>query len=332
MAKANQQLKTSVARKRFRLESESEETSEESESPEDELINDPDLPFEVVNPYGRTRVDVFGGILKAQQVQMWEKRKKDKSLGDENEIPSGYDGHASNENPIGKEGGRRGRTGVDNVLGAILKAQQVQLREKQKKDKSLGNENEIQSGYDGHASDEPISKESVTRVNVLMEAARSIVEPVVSKPRNIQNTGDHSHNSRLPGSGINLTKLATETPEATSSSHNSKVIKPLFPSKPNTAVLGPTPSSSVKLPVERQDIGTDDEDEIPQAPLMPLIIMADTKAKISGILGKNSPFIDRPKETLAKLGTTPSTKSQAGANNSSQSIVQPKGEIIHIQG
>lgn len=288
MAKANQKLKTSVARKRFRPESESEETSEESESPEDELMNDPNLPFKVVDPYGRTRVAMFGSILKAQEVQLWEKRKKDGSLNDENNIQSGYDVHASDEEPISKESGR-----------------------------SAG---------------------------VLMKAARSIMEPVASKSspendekqvlRNIQDTGDHSHNSRLPGSGNNPTKLATETetPEAASSSHNSKVIKPLFLSKPNAAVPRPTPGPSVELPVARQeDISTDDEDEIPQAPLMPLIIMADTKAKTSGILERNSPFIDRPKETPAKLNTTPSTKSQAGVNYSSQ-LIQPKGEIIHIRG
>lgn len=283
MAKANQKLKTFVARKRFRPESESEETSEESESPEDELINDPNLPFKVVNPYGRTRVAMFGGILKAQEVQLWEKRKKDGPLKDEDEIQSGYDGHASDE--------------------------------------------------------EPISNGSSRRVGVLMEAARSIMEPVVSKSspandgkqvlRNIQDTDDHSQNS---GSGNNSTKLATETPEAASSSYNSKAIKPLFPSKPNTAVPKPTPSSSVELPVARQeDISTDDEDEIPQAPLIPLVIMADTKAKPSGILERNSPFIDRLNETPAKLDTTPSTKSRAGASNSSQ-LIQPKGEIIRIQG
>lgn len=303
MAKANLKLKTSIARKRLRPEYESE-ASEESESPEDKLINDPYVPFEVVDPYGRTRVAVFGGILKAQQVQMWRQQQRD----------------------------------------SILKAEQVQTEEqRRRKHKSPNNEDEIQGGYDSYASDEdPIGEENGRRVDVLMEATQSIVESVAAGPnsandekqvlRNIQDTGDHTHSSRLPGSRNSLTKTATKT---VSSGHHPKVVDPLFPSKPKNTTLGDrapesTPGSSVELPVAKEDIDTDDENEIPQAPLIPLKIM-DTRVKVSGILRRHSPFIDRLKNVPVKSRIIPSIKSQTGTNNSSQLIIQPKGEIICIQ-
>lgn len=291
MARANQKIKVSVARKRCLPESESEESSEESESSEDELINDPDLPFAVVNPNGRTRVAMFGGILKAQQVELWEKRKK-----------TACDPEGNSE------------------------------------DETWSDEDGIQSGYDGHTSDEePASDESSRKINGLKEAVRGIVEPVAAKP-NIQDTSDHPDSPRLHESGNHPMKTVTEeerSSKAVSTGYYSDVIGHLLSSGPtvpgvedNAPELTP---GSVKPPVARQDIDADDEDELPQAPLMPLNTMAGAKAKISSILKRHSSFIDRPKEMSAKPGKIiPGSKPQA-SDNSPQLRGQSKGEIIHIQ-
>lgn len=306
MARANQKLKASVARKRLRPESESEEFTEESESSEDELINDPDLPFEVVNPNGRTRVDMFGGILKAQQVDLWAKRKK---------------------------------TGCDS-------------EENTEDEASWSDEDEIHNGYGEQASDEELANdENGKKVDVLEEAVGGIVEPIAMKwnstsdkeqvLQNIQDTDDHSHNPSSQELANDLMKTVTEeerSPEAALLIYLSKEVEPLSLSGSiNTIAPGvtgrtpqSTPDSSVKLPVARLEcIDTDDDDEIPQAPLIPLNIMADKKSKISAL--KHSPFIDRlTKMSVKPSGITLGNGSQAGGNDSSQLVVPPKGEIVRM--
>lgn len=303
MARANQKLKVSVARKRLCPESESDEFTEESESSEDELMNDPDLPFEVVNPNGRTRVDMFGGILKAQQVDLWAKRKKTGGNSEEN---------TEDEAP-------------------------------------RSDEDEMHNGYDEHASDEePMNDENGKKVDVLEEGVGRIVEPIAmksnstsDKEQNIQDTDDHSHNPSPQEFANDLMKTVTEeerSPEVALSSYLSDVVEPLSLSGPiNTIAPGvrgrtpeSTPDSSIKLPVARLEYIDTDDEEIPQAPLIPLNIMADKKLKIPGVL-KHSPFIDHLTEISAKPGrVTLGNKSQAGGNDPSQLVVQPKGEIVRI--
>lgn len=305
MARANQKLKASVARKRLRPESESEEFTEESESSEDELINDPDLPFEVVNPNGRTRVDMFGGILKAQQVDLWAKRKK---------------------------------TGCDS-------------EENTEDEASWSDEDEMHNGYGEQASDEePTNDENGKKVDVLEEAVGGIVEPIAMKwnptsdkeevLQSIQDTDDHSHNPSSQELANDLMKTVTEeerSPEAALPSYLSEEVEPLSLSEPiNTITPGvtgrtleSTPDSSVKLLVARPECIDTDDEEIPQAPLIPLNIMTDKKPKSSVL--KHSPFID----CLTEMSVKPSkitlgNKLQAGGNNSSQLVVPPKGKIVRM--
>lgn len=301
MARANKKLKVSVARKRFRPESESEEFSQESESSEDELINDPDLPFEVVNPNGRTRVDMFGGILKAQQVELWAKRKK---------------------------------TGCDSD-------------ENTEDEASWSDEDKMQSG--GHVVGEPIN-DNGKRGNVLEKSAGEVAEPFDMESicannkeqvlEYIQDTDDHSHNPRSQEFRNDLVKIVTgeERPsEVVLSSYLPEAVEPLLLSEPNnTAAPGvkdkarePTPDPSFEVPVARLECIDTDDEGIPQAPLIPLNIMVDTKAKIFGTL-KHTPFIGRPTEVSKPGKITLGNESQARGNDFPQLVIQPKGEIVRM--
>lgn len=298
MARANQKLKVSVARKRLRPESESEEFSQESESSEDELINDPDLPFEVVNPNGRTRVDMFGGILKAQQVELWAKRKKTGCDSDENTEDSDSD--------------------------------------------------EMQSGYGGHMLGEPIN-DSGKKGDVPEELVRETVKSFDMKSNrandkeqvlgNIQDTDDHSHNPRSQEFRNDLVKIVTEEErpsEVVPPSYLSEAVEPLLFSEPNTAAPGvkdkarePTPDSFFEMPVARPECINTDDEKITQAPPIPLNIMAGANTKTSGT-PKHSPFVGRPTEVFKPGKITLGNKSQARDNNSSQLVMQPKGEIVRM--
>lgn len=303
MARVNQKLKVSVARKRLRPESELEEFCQEPESPEDQLINDPDLPFEVVNPNGRTRVDMFGGILKAQQVELWAKRKK---------------------------------TGCDSD-------------ENTEDEASWTDEDEIQNGYGGHVSSESIN-DSGKRGDILEESAGATVEPSDMELNcandkeqifeSIRGTEDHSHNPRSQESRNDLVKIVTEqgqSSEIVPPSYLPEAVEPLLLSEPNNTVAPgvkdkarePTPDSSFEVPVARLECIDTDDEEIPQASFIPLNIMVGTKAKISGN-PKDSHFVGRPTKISNPGKITLGNKSQAGDNDSSQLVKQPKGEIVRM--
>lgn len=288
MAKTSQKPKVSVARKHSRVEPEpDEESDEEYESPVDDVINYPDLPYEVVNRKGRTRVAMFGGILKAQAVGLWEKEKKkardsegnteDEARSDEDEKLSGYGELTWAEElvPHDEDGGK------------------------------IHDLKEVAQDIVGPPTAKPDSTSNQQQSS-----------------QNTQDTKDHPNSPKPPKFRDNPVEivegercLGTALP-----SSYSEAVVPLFsPRLSNTTRLkvgDKTPEKSLDpsagLPIAKQiNISTDDEDEISQTSFMPLNVVADAKAKPPGTPKRHSPFINRSKEISANLTKiTPDNKSQ----------------------
>lgn len=304
MAKANQRPKLPAARKRHWRESQPEdEFSEGYETSDDEqiseLINNPDLPVDVMNPNGRTRVAVFGGILKAQQVEMWEKEKKKRreqnSGNAEDEISSDEDGMgSSNGNSVsGEQSGSAGGNDVDgNALGIALGG----------------------------------TMESA----VLASSNANGDKPNHEPPLEVRNVDNHSCSGGTPGSGNDLVGVVGvgEHPlSAVQPTYHSEVIGPL-PSKSNHSthqedkVPELPPDSSLELPVaEPMDIDINGGGGIPQPPLTPLNLMMRAKATVSSILKQRSLYSDRLKEIPADpITSNRGQKSQAAVTGEGSSL------------
>ncbi|KAI5844610.1 hypothetical protein DFP73DRAFT_61534 [Morchella snyderi] len=243
MAKANKKQRFAAVRKqRPRREYRSEEDENYLSSGDDninELINHPDLPVGVVDPNGRTRLEVFGGILKAQQVNLWERngkqpqKRQDEDENENAQCNTDYDGDGGFDdevwdNQLGSEDEENKVTGVhtEEAVGAIAS-------------KSLSPSPEAKQIEMQHHNEHISPAENATSDSLVVDHPMLSQHPTPDEP--------------LPSSQRSGMLL--------SDGENDKIPESL-------------PGSSIALPMtEHLGDHTDEneeEDEIPQAPLMPL--------------------------------------------------------------
>lgn len=251
----------------------------------------------MVNPRGRTRVAKFGGILKAQQVEMWEKQKR-----------KTHDSHGSTGDEM--------RSSCDNQV----------------LDEELGCDDES-----GEKRDDLLGVVEIIAGSGATKLSSASDEKQIPRNASDTSDHLHSPpGSENDLMNIEKEKGEKQPSKTILQSHRLEVVEPLPQFKPHHTTtpeverdetLEKSHGPSVKRLLAKQtDISTDD-DEIPQAPLAPLNIMKNTKTGASRL---HSPDIDRPGPTkVAK--TIPDSKLQiviAGCNNSPKF----KGQSNNHQG
>lgn len=266
MAKASKKQRLPAVRKhRPRNEYQSEDSENYQSSADDlenisELINHPNLPVGVVDPNGRTRVAVFGGILKAQQVDLWEQNgKQPQKLQDEDENED-----TQNDTDYGEDGD------FNDLVW----------------DKKLGSEGEI--NVDGNAPAELI-KEVV---------GTTVLKPLSPSPQAEQAENQQYTEGVLPVESVSPHCLTADQDQGISNRPPPETTEPL-PSPEHSSILVSArendniseslPNLPIELPMAEQ-LGThdhsdeDEDDEIPQAPLVPPSSTLNYTARILDIL------------------------------------------------
>ncbi|RPB11346.1 hypothetical protein P167DRAFT_220919 [Morchella conica CCBAS932] len=243
MAKASKKQKLAAVRKQrprreYRSEDDENYPSSEDENI-NELINHPNLPVGVVDPNGRTRLEVFGGILKAQQVNLWEQngkqpqKRQDEDENEDAQSDTDYDGDG---------------------------------------------------GFDDEAWDKQLASED-ERNKVTEAPTKEVVGAIVSKlpspSPGAKQTEIQQHNEHIvpaenatPHSIVVDHPILSQHPITDEPLPSSQLSGMLLSDGENDKIPESLPGSSIELPMaEHLGDNTDEneeEDEIPQAPLMPL--------------------------------------------------------------